>query len=113
MRKISVSQRLLFVRRHLLHVLSTGVKRIRHYGVLAPACKGVKLAAALLALQMPAPNPLAFELAQAFLVRVAQMDAALCPCCKVGRLKVVASLAGLPCLPTPGSSGLAVCRGPP
>ena len=94
-------------------VLPTGVKRIRHYGVLASACKGVKLAAARAALQMPAANPLALESAQAFLVRMAQMDTALCPCCKVGRLKVVASLAGLPCLPAPGSSGLAVCRGPP
>ena len=102
-----------FVRRFLLHVLPTGVKRIRHYGVLASACKGVKLAAARAALQMPAANPLALESAQAFLVRMAQMDTALCPCCKVGRLKVVASLAGLPCLPAPGSSGLAVCRGPP
>jgi hypothetical protein len=102
-----------FVRRFLLHVLPTGIKRIRHYGVLASACKGVKLPAARLALQMPAPNPQAMESAQAFLVRVAQMDAALCPCCKVGRLKVVASLAGLPCLSAPGSSGLAVCRGPP
>ena len=102
-----------FVRRFLLHVLPTGVKRIRHYGVLASACKRVKLAAARLALQMPAPNPQAMESAQAFLVRVAKMDVGLCPCCKVGRLRVAASLAGLPCLPTPGSSGLPVCRGPP
>jgi hypothetical protein len=102
-----------FVRRFLLHVLPTGVKRIRHYGVLASSCKGVKLPAARLALQMPAPNPQAMESAQAFLARVTKMDAGLCPCCKVGRLKVVASLAGLPCLPAPGSSGLAVCRGPP
>ena len=34
-----------FMRRFLLHVLPTGIKRIRHYGVLASACKGVKLAA--------------------------------------------------------------------
>lgn len=34
-----------FVRRFLLHVLPTGIKRIRHYGVLASACKRVKLAA--------------------------------------------------------------------
>ena len=32
-----------FVRRFLLHVLPTGVKRIRHYGLLAAACKTVKL----------------------------------------------------------------------
>ncbi|MFZ2393323.1 IS91 family transposase, partial [Rhodoferax sp.] len=46
-----------FVRRFMLHVLPTGVKRIRHYGVLASACKGSKLNAARLALQMPPINP--------------------------------------------------------
>ena len=39
-----------FVRRFMLHTLPTGIKRIRHYGVLASACKGVKLRAARLAL---------------------------------------------------------------
>ena len=29
-----------FVRRFMLHILPTGIKRIRHYGVLASACKG-------------------------------------------------------------------------
>jgi hypothetical protein len=102
-----------FVRRFLLHILPTGVKRIRHYGVLASSCKGVKLALAREALQMPQANPQAFEAAQAFLVRVAKLDVGLCPCCKVGSLKVVGSLAGLRVLPAPGSCGLAVCRGPP
>ena len=101
------------MRRFLLYVLPTGIKRIRHYGVLASACKGVKLPAARLALQMPAPNPQAMESAQGFLARVAKMDAGLCPCCKVGRLRGVASLAGLPCLSAPGCFGMAVCRGPP
>lgn len=35
-----------FVRRFLLYVLPTGLQRIRHYGVLACACKGAKLARA-------------------------------------------------------------------
>ena len=73
-----------FVRRFLLHVLPTGIKRIRHYGVLASACKGVKLPAARLALQMPAASPQAIESAQAFMARLARMDVGLCPCCKVG-----------------------------
>ena len=46
-----------FVRRFMQHVLPTGIKRIRHYGVLASACKAVKLDAARQALQMPAVNP--------------------------------------------------------
>jgi hypothetical protein len=31
-----------FIGRFLLHVLPTGIKRIRHYGVLAPGCSGAK-----------------------------------------------------------------------
>ena len=61
-----------FVRRFMLHILPTGSKRIRHYGVLASSCKVVKLAAARAALQMPAPNPQALECAQAFMARVAR-----------------------------------------
>ena len=83
-----------FVRRFLLHVLPTGIKRIRHYGVLASACKGIKLSAARLALRMPAVNPLAAESAHAFMVRVARMDVLSCPCCKVGRLHGIASGSG-------------------
>ena len=83
-----------FVRRFMLHTLPTGIKRIRHFGVLASACKGVKLRAARLALQMPAPNPQAIESAKTFMVRVAQIDVLLCPVCRQGRLHITAVLAG-------------------
>ena len=46
-----------FLRRFLLNVLPTGVERIRHYGVLASACKGVKLPAARLALPLAKIGP--------------------------------------------------------
>ena len=84
-----------FVRRVLLHVLPTGIKRIRHYGVLAAACKGKKLDAARADLQMPAPNPRAMESARDFLKRVARIDALHCPCCKTGQLRCVQTLAGV------------------
>ncbi|MBH2019194.1 MAG: transposase [Burkholderiales bacterium] len=42
-----------FVRRFLRHGPLSGLKRIRHYGVLTSSCKAVKLHAARLALQMP------------------------------------------------------------
>jgi hypothetical protein len=45
-----------FVRRFVLHVLPKGVKRIRHYGLLAAGCKAVKLVQARAALAMPAPG---------------------------------------------------------
>ena len=102
-----------FVRRFMLHILPTGLKRIRHYGVLASSCKGVKLAAARAALQMPLSNPQASESAQAFMARVAKMDVLLCPCCRQGRLHVTAVLAGLGRLPAPATSLLPTCRGPP
>lgn len=102
-----------FVRRFMLHVLPTGIKRIRHYGVLASACKRVKLGAARLALQMPAVNPQAMESAQAFMARIAKIDVLLCPCCKVGTLHVIAALQGPTQLPAPSSTVLAQSRGPP
>ena len=102
-----------FVRRFMLHVLPTGIKRIRHYGVLASSCKEFKLNAARRALQMPAANPQAMESAQGFMARVAKMDVGLCPCCKVGRLQVTAVLPGQARLPTPAGVVVPANRGPP
>ena len=102
-----------FIRRYLLHVLPTGIKRIRHYGVLASACKTDKLNLARLALQMPSANPQALESAQAFMARVARIETMQCPCCKGGTLRVVATLAGFGRLPTAGSSMAGQPRGPP
>lgn len=102
-----------FVRRFLLHVLPTGVKRIRHYGVLAPSSKGVKLNAARTALQMPLPNPQAMEDAQGFMARVAKFDVGRCPCCKLGRLQVTAVLQGQARLPAPTCAVTQHSRGPP
>ena len=106
-----------FVRRFMLHVLPTGIKRIRHYGVLASACKGQKLEAARLALAMPASNPVAIESAGEFLQRVARMDAQQCPCCGRGQLRTVAVLPSPTRLPAPGAAdpagSQALCRGPP
>jgi Zn finger protein HypA/HybF involved in hydrogenase expression len=102
-----------FVRRFLLHVLPSGIKRIRHYGVLASACKGTKLGAARLALDMPVINPQALESAQAFMMRVALMDVLRCPYCKSGVLHVIATLPGLRQMPAPGSLMPPRSRGPP
>ncbi len=93
-----------FVRRFMQPVLPTGVKRIRHYGVLASSCKAKKLSAARLALQMPIINPQAVESVQAFMARVAKLDVGLCPCCKVGQLVVCARLQASAQLPAPGCS---------
>lgn len=102
-----------FVRRLLLHVLPAGIKRIRHYGVLASACKSVKLAQARAHLQMPVPNAMAMQGARAFMTRVAGIDIDLCPACKVGRLRIVAVMPGSRHLPAPGDVLAPRERGPP
>lgn len=91
-----------FVRRFLLHVLPTGLKRIRHYGLLAPS-KSESLAQARAQMQMPQSNAVALESAQDFLRRVAKVDLHQCPYCKLGRLRLVETRMGCKTLPLPGS----------
>ena len=102
-----------FVRRFLLHVLPRGIKRIRHYGVLASSCKGVKLQAARVALLMPHANPRTVESASDFMARVAKVDVGLCQCCAVGRLRVVQVLPSPRRLPVPQDCALPEQRAPP
>ena len=78
-----------FTRRFLQHVLPTGFKRIRHYGVLANCHKKEKLAQCRLALQMPQPQPAIIEGVQAFMLRVSQIDILRCPHCGHGAMQVI------------------------
>lgn len=100
-----------FVARLLQHVLPLGFKRIRHYGLLAPTVKGVRLAAARRLLGMPQPNPVAAEDARAFMRRIVRIEIGLCGRCGNGCWHVVCecsadrtALAKVPPL---------ACRGPP
>lgn len=100
-----------FIARLLQHVLPARFKRIRHYGLLAPAAKSQRLALARKLLAMPQPSAQAREDAQAFMRRVAAIDIGRCPHCQAGRWQLLQersadrqALAAL--LPTP-------CRGPP
>ncbi|CAN5228883.1 IS91 family transposase [soil metagenome] len=103
-----------FVRRVLQHVLPSGLKRIRHYGVLASSCKAIKLGAARLALEMPVLDPRVIEPVRAFMARVARLDVDLCPCCGTGRLHVSRALPGARQLPAPGTTAVwPQGRGPP
>jgi Putative transposase len=100
-----------FIGRLLQHVLPPGFKRIRHYGLLAPAAKIERLALARQLLAMPAANPRAREDAQAFMRRVAAIDVECCAHCRLGRWRVVehrgADRAAI------AAPVLAACRGPP
>lgn len=99
-----------FIGRFLQHVLPTGFKRIRHYGLLSPALKTERLAIARAALDMPPANAQAREDAAAFLERVAGIDIATCPHCQRGRWLTIEVL--LPVRST-NHSTVANCRGPP
>ena len=100
----------IFIARFLQHVLPSGFKRIRHYGLLSPALKTERLAIARAALEMPPANAQAREDAAAFLKRVAGIDIAKCPHCQCGRWLTIAVLP--PARSTSPDSG-ANCRGPP
>jgi hypothetical protein len=93
-----------FIGRFLQHVLPSGFKRIRHYGILAPAHKARCLAAARQALAMPAPQPQAQEAAAEFMRRVARIDIERCPHCGARWHAVqtaAADRAGLQAVPPP------------
>ena len=100
-----------FIERLLMHVLPPGFKRIRHYGLLAPAAKTERLALARQLLAMPAANPQAREDAQAFMRRVAAIEIQCCPHCKLGHWLVVEQV--LADRAAIAASTLAACRGPP
>jgi hypothetical protein len=103
-----------FMGRFMQHVLPSGLKRIRHYGLLANP-NGTKLAQARAALHMPAPNPKAQACAQDFMARVARVNIQQCPVCQQGRLGVVQTLARAKHLPDPFecSARKANSRAPP
>ena len=100
-----------FIARLLQHVLPPGFKRIRHYGLLAPATQTVRLAQARKLLAMPPANAQAREDAQAFMRRVATLDIQSCPHCKHGRWRVVEQRGADPA--AIAAPLLAACRGPP
>jgi hypothetical protein len=70
-----------FIGRFLTHVLPPGFKRIRHYGLLAPAHKRPRLAAARAALDAPQPDPQVLETVVDFLKRIERLESMRCPHC--------------------------------
>ena len=95
-----------FIERFLLHVLPKGFKRIRHYGLIGPAHKAARLAAARVALDAPAPDPAVVESVEAFMRRIDQHQRMCCPHCGKGQFVTTATIAAVP-LP------LLHLRGPP
>jgi len=82
-----------FIDRFFLHVLPKGFKRIRHYGLLGPAGKAVKLAQARAALSAPTPNPTVIESVEEFIGRINRIEWLRCKHCAIGRLIPSAAIA--------------------
>jgi hypothetical protein len=85
-----------FIERFLQHVLPRGFKRIRHYGLLGPAHKSARLAAARSALGAPQPLPAVIESVAAFMQRVAKIEWDTCPHCRLGQFKLLQAIAPQP-----------------
>ena len=82
-----------FIERFFLHVLPKGFKRIRHYGLLGPAGKAVKLAQARAALSAPTPDPAVIESVEEFIGRINRIEWLRCKHCAIGRLIPTAPIA--------------------
>jgi len=98
-----------FIDRFLLHVLPSGFKRIRHYGLLAPAAKATQLALARQALSVPEPDPVITASVEEFLQRIGRDEWARCPHCREGRFVRTAAIPPLQQATRHNSS----VRGPP
>jgi hypothetical protein len=85
-----------FIERFLLHVLPKGFKRIRHYGLIGPAHKAVRLAAARAALDAPVPDPVVVESVEAFMSRIQRHEYLRCPHCGKGQFVPTAPIAPVP-----------------
>jgi hypothetical protein len=85
-----------FIERFLLHVLPKGFKRIRHYGLIGPAHKAARLAAARAALHAPMPDPVVVESVEAFMRRIDRHERLRCPHCGRGQFVPTAPIAAVP-----------------
>jgi hypothetical protein len=81
-----------FLHRFLWHVLPTGFKRIRHYGLTANRNKAAKLARCRMHLNASAPTLAPVESAAAFLLRVTGRDPTQCRHCHTGQLILIRHL---------------------
>ncbi|MDP6421410.1 MAG: IS91 family transposase [SAR202 cluster bacterium] len=72
-----------FIRRFLLHVLPTGLMRIRHFGFLASRCKTAMLAQCRRALGVPEPQPRLEtpQTAAQWMLALTGIDIEACPRC--------------------------------
>ena len=92
-----------FTRRFLLHVLPSGLQRIRHYGLLANRTRGAKLERCRELLGVAPPPPSEHDPDEDYrdrYLRLTGVSLVDCPACKRGRMVCIETL-----LPRPPSQG--------
>jgi len=82
-----------FIRRFLLHALPIGFMRIRHFGFLSNRHKteNIKKIKSFLG-QSAEPDKDAKQSIEEMMLKLTGIDITLCPCCKKGKMQVVAEL---------------------
>jgi len=81
-----------FIRRFLLHTLPQGFVRIRHYGFFANRNRTVNLSFIRRLLKLPSQLLKITHSLQKIMLKLTGIDITLCPCCKKGKMKVVAEI---------------------
>jgi hypothetical protein len=75
-----------FIRRFLLHVLPSGFRKIRHYGILAARDKSARVSLCKKLTRVTAPETLHPTTTLDKLRKMLGVDFDLCPCCGIGHL---------------------------
>jgi hypothetical protein len=80
-----------FIRRFLLHALPPGFVRVRHFGFLANRNKSANLAKLRRLLHLPPQKDKADQKSMEEMMReLTGIDITTCPCCKKGKMQLVA-----------------------
>jgi hypothetical protein len=75
-----------FIRRFMLHILPSGFRKIRHYGILSSRYKSEKITLCRKLLGMTALQVGQSSTTLELLQKLLGLDFDLCPCCKLGHL---------------------------
>jgi len=81
-----------FIRRFLLHTLPQGFVRIRHYGFLATRDRTANLNLIRCVLKLPSQLRTMAHCLQKMMLKLTGIDITRCPCCKKGRMQLVAEI---------------------
>jgi hypothetical protein len=81
-----------FIRRFLLHSLPSGFVRIRHYGFLANKNRNANLQQIRRLLKLPSQLVKNSPSIEAMMLKLTNVDISKCPCCKTGKMQLVAEI---------------------